>query len=109
MDGQGAAAKQFTPCSAFMAADSMTEWYVGTMEDFWSGNWDGSDSAFIFFGVSCTLLFCVPLFWSDIVFWVDFAWDVVRQPIYGGALLLFILRMRRRKRKKGGGAADPPL
>ena len=98
MDGQGAAAKQFTPCSAFMAADSMTEWYVGTMEDFWSGNWEDSDAAFIVMGLFWALLFVVAFFWSDVVFWLGFAWDVVRQPVYGGALLLCIMRMRRRRR-----------
>ena len=75
----------------------MTEWYVGTMEDFWSGEWDGSDAAYIFAALFYPLLFGVPFFWSDIVFCLGFIRDLLMQPVYGGALLVFIVRMRLRR------------
>ena len=81
-----------------MLSDTLAGCYIEIMEDFWSGRWNDSNAAFVFFAVFLALLFGVPFFWSDIVYYVGFAWDVVMQPVYGGALLLCVIRMRRRRR-----------
>lgn len=76
-------------------------WYCDLMEDFWSGHWDGSNAAFIFFAVFCIVLFGGMFLWRDILDAAVFAWQVVSQPIYGGALLVCVWRMRRRRRGRG--------
>lgn len=83
-----------------MNDNSATMWYIKTMEDFWSGQWNDSDAAFVFFAVFLIGLFGIPLLWTDIVFVVKFAVAVILQPVYGGAALIFFLRMVYRCRRK---------
>ena len=72
---------------------TLREWYVETSEEFWSGQWEGSDSAFVFAGVALFLMFFIPFNWTDIVYYVSFIRDVLVQPVYGGCALIFIIRM----------------
>lgn len=62
MDGQGTFPKQCTSCSSNMGDDLLTEWYIETMEDFWSGHWEMSVAAFISVGMFYALLFGIPFF-----------------------------------------------
>lgn len=86
---------------AFRSGDttggSFAEWHIEIMEDFWSGRWNDNDAAFVFLAVAFGLMFSIPLFWNDIVFYLGFAWDLIRQPVYGGALFFFLWRVRRRR------------
>ena len=81
---------------------TITEWYVETAEDFWSGQWEGSDAAFVIGAIFFPLLFLVPFYWTDIIYVLAFARDVVMQPVYGGSVLIFFLRMVVHGGKKSG-------
>lgn len=83
-------------------ATTFTEDYIETVENFWAGRWDDDNSAFIFLGVFFGLGAFIPIFWSDICFYVVWFKDLLTQPIYGGCALIFYIRMvyRCRKRRK---------
>ena len=78
---------------------TLTEWYVETMEEFWSGQWQDSDSAFLFVGLSVFFMFFIPLNLTDITFWIGFAKDLYTQPTYGGSLVAIIIYRKVRQWK----------
>ena len=81
-------------------ATTFTEDYIETVENFWTGRWDNDNSAFIFLGVVIALGMFIPIFWSDICFYVVWFKDLLTQPIYGGCALIFYIRMVRRCRNR---------